>query len=187
MKRDFANGLAYGQMVERRIVERLVAGGHAVIPTFAAGGVVTAAPVLLAACGQKVMPDVLCMGKRVCWVEIKGKSEPGWYRILQRWEHGIDMALIDEYAAVQGITGKPVWIVVHEECGPVDPARESRLTTGAAQTLCSSLDRLTDIGEHRPTWPGGKHRPDDRGRDGMGGWLWARADMRRFTVGGRCD
>jgi len=170
----------------QKLWARIVAGkGAVVLPTYDMVETDTAskAPMLFTNDGLLVAPDLLVMsrGKPPKWNEVKAKAKPGWYRIKHRWEHGFDYSLVREYQQVQNLSGAPVYIVVNELASPLDNNNESPLT-GPEMWFAISLSNAMTKGERRPTWPGGRRRPNDRGRRGEGGWLWARNDMFHLHV-----
>lgn len=168
------------------------------------------APMLYCCDGLLVAPDILILRQELMrWHEVKAKSIPTW-RIKKpgpRWEHGIDRALIDEYRRVQQLSGIKVAIIVHEERSPIgephvpelsensnslsdfDPAAMRRrieeaareCLNGSAAWLSIMLDDAAKVGDDRPWWPERNGNRSDHGRDGRGGWLWARSAMRDCT------
>lgn len=182
---DFEDTREYkmGRAAEEAWCRFLASVGHAAVPIYGATGVdsSTKAPVMFVRDGLIVCPDVLCLKRdgKSLWHEVKSKHEPGWYRKRGRWEHGIDKSLFDEYRNVQASTGTPVWLIVHEETSPTDPNAASPLLGGSVW-LGIPIDVSLLVGEHRPTWPGGKHS-SRRGRRNKGGWLWPRGAMTRLS------
>lgn len=106
------------------------------------------------------------------------KSMPIWRRFTPgpRWEHGCDWATVQEYRDVQERLGFPVVIVVYERQTPEDATADSPLVPSDYR-LTIPLDHAIEVGDHRLDWPGGKFHPERRGRDDLGGLLWARSDM----------
>lgn len=51
---------------------------------------------------------------RRCWVEVKYKSNPSWYKKKSRFEFGISRRQLNDYRNVRRLTGCEVMIVVHE-------------------------------------------------------------------------
>lgn len=180
---------ALGDMAQQRWARILARRGNAALPVYGMDEVDarTKAPVLFALAGLLVVPDVLCLHptRGNTWHEVKAKSIPGFYRKLQRWEHGTDWSLVAEYQDVQRATGVPVWLIVFEERSPVDDERESPLVPSGLY-LGLSLSEAVAAGEHRPTWPGGQAAPSNRGRRGEGGLLWPRSIMRRLPTKRPC-
>ena len=129
----------------------------------------TKAPILFTQEGLLVTPDVLCLGERQSWHEVKAKAVPAWFRIRGRWEHGFDYDLVGEYRRVQDVTSIEVWIVVYEESSPADATRDGALEKSGVFLVLSLNDALA-AGEHRPHWPGGRGT-GRYGRRGKGGWL----------------
>lgn len=161
----------------RAVVQRY--GGMA-LPVYGATEVddSTKAPVLFARNGVCVAPDVFYANSTArAWHEVKAKSVPGWYRNLQRYEHGIDYSLYLDYLRVEEETGIPVFIVVHEARTPTVPAQSTGDMSPSGVFLFAALRTVRTRGEHRPTWPGGRSQPWRRGRRGRGGWLWPRDCM----------
>lgn len=175
-----------GDTAQRAWADELANRGNCVLPAYAFDDVVreTKAPVMLIPEGLLVTPDVLCMSAEngTTWHEVKSKSVPTWRRLPPgpRWEHGFDYDLLSEYADVQKRTGHAVWIVVCEERRPENPEADSPLILSGLW-LVASLSVVLDEGDHRPDWPGGSKEPHRRGRNGRGGWLWARSIMRPMT------
>lgn len=172
----------HGDTVQREWAALQAGMGGLVVPTHELrdNSPGTKAPMGWMAHDLVVLPDVLVFrGGAGRWHEVKAKSEPTWRRTLARWEHGIDHANLLEYVEVQRASA-PVWLVVGERLSPVDPARVSPLVT-VPRWLVVRLDTAVEVGEHRPTWPGGE-RGKDRGRRGRGGWLWPRSAMVEFCA-----
>lgn len=176
-----------GDGAQKRWARFVASRGNIVLPTYAMSdedSSRTKAPVLYAPDGGLlVAPDALVLrnGRGPRWHEVKAKGAPTWRWTQRRWEHGCDWSLVCEYRQVQRQTGSPVFIVVHEELTPEDPARESPLVP-ADFWLIIPLAKALVRGQRRPTWPGGCKRPRDRGRRGMGGLLWARDEMDRVRL-----
>jgi len=171
----------FGDAAQKRWARILAERGNAALPVYGMDDVDerTKAPILFVTDGLLVVPDVLCLNPKSgsTWHEVKAKSTPGFYRKHNRWEHGADLALIEEYQEVARVTGVPVWLVVYEERSPVDPDRDSQLAPAGIYLGVSLIDAAR-LGERRPTWPGGVTNPRNRGRSGKGGLLWPRAAMR---------
>lgn len=173
-----------GDASQTRWCRHLAATGMCAMPAYGATGntAVTKAPALYTVTGTVVLPDVLVLSPgHKSWHEVKAKTDPTWRRLPPgpRWEHGIDLALVPHYTECEERTGIPVWIVVHEINSPADPGQDSPLT-GPEIWLGITLRTAVASGQARATWPGGAARPQERGRDGKGGWLWARSQMSRL-------
>jgi hypothetical protein len=170
----------FGDTAQRKWGEHLRELGRSVMPAYAFKEMTaeTKSPVLLIPQGLLVTPDLLSFSidKGPSWHEVKAKSVPTWHRNSGRWEHGFDFSLLSEYERVRDITHLPIFIVVNERAGPMNPLLDSELLP-ADNWLWLSLGAIKALGEHRPDWPGGKSQPNRRGRHGKGGWLWPRIGM----------
>ena len=164
-----------GAATECRAAGLLRERGHAVVHVFDA----PSAPMVHQLAGDAVAPDLLCFrAANALWIEVKGKTAPNWRRCRPgpRWEHGIDFAHLREYVAVREATALPVWVLLYELHSPAAPESKSRLS-GPPGWLAIDLVLLERIGQRRLTWPGGPNEPHRRGKQGLGGWLWARKRM----------
>ena len=158
------NGEVFGVSEASKVFARILAArGNAVQPVSG---------------DHPVDPGVLALNPThgEAWYQVKAKSAPSYLRRLARWEHGVDVALIEEYEAIERDTGAPVWLVIHEARSPSDPTLESVLVKSGAY-LGIRLANALLLGERRPEWPGGTGDPRNRGRDGRGGLLWPRSAM----------
>lgn len=74
------------------------------------------APSLILGEWKIVLPDldVTERGRRF-WLEVKGKTEPAFYRKRNRYQHGIDRRNWEAYQRVGEESGAPVYIVIHEQ------------------------------------------------------------------------
>ena len=158
--------------------------GALVLPCYGAEGVELEdkAPILYRPQGSDlVVPDIMLLrlGQQPRWLDVKAKSQPSWHRNNQRWEHGCDWSIAEQYKAVQQETGYAMWIVLREEYTPLDPHSDSALL-GPAAWRTINLDDAFTKGQHRKDWPGGKRQPHRRGCDGQGGLLWDRNDMQEL-------
>lgn len=178
-----------GDAAQQRYAREKAAQGVNILPTYGMVAVdaATKAPVLFYKKGILIVPDLCLIQSGKCqFHEIKAKSQPTWRRISPgpRWEHGCDYSLAEEYKRVVSETGAPVFIIVNEVASPLDPNRDSLLIPSDVWLLIS-LSRILDIGDRRRDWPGGKKRPNVRGRRGMGGLLWAGNEMTDVLIGDR--
>lgn len=176
----------HGDEAQQRWANILLELGNVVIPIFGFQGNVTTtdAPMIAGPSGFLAAPDIFAMSERMkrgCWYDVKAKTVPTWRRTHNRWEHGCDYSIAQEYLRCEAESGHPVILVVQETLTPTD------LTT------CSELEpsehwlwiRITEAfatGEHREDWPGGRNNPSRRGRDGRGGLLWPRSAMTEFQM-----
>lgn len=106
-----------GRNGERIIARWLQARGWYVIPSYDYSGEDgNKAPKLQGLrCGYPVPDlDIACKGKRL-WAEVKTKTEPTLFRLLDRLEHGIEHRHFIAYHEVQEITGCQVWLFIYEE------------------------------------------------------------------------
>ena len=177
----------FGDVAQCAWARRVVAGGGSVLPIYGMKDVAaeTKAPVLFSPAGLKVVPDVLVMrAGTIRWNEVKAKAVPSWRYTHQRWEHGIDYALLTEYAEVEQYTGVPVYLVVFEQRSPADLSTDSVLS-GPSLWRWLSLREVRRVGERRHEWPGGKKNPNRRGKRGQGGWLWPVSAMHVMAEAGR--
>jgi hypothetical protein len=185
---DFYETTAWklGDSAQKQWARILAGKGRVVLPTY---GMVeqdaeSKAPMLFAMGGLLIAPDMLVMRPnfRSVWNEVKAKTSPSWRRIPPgpRWEHGCDWSLVLEYEKVQSQTGCHVWIVVQEVSSPRNPHDYTPLD-GPLVWLGIALSTAMEVGDRRKDWPGGKCDPSRRGRRGMGGLLWDRAEMMNLT------
>lgn len=178
-----------GDTAQQAWAEELRKRGKCALPTYAFEDVApeTKAPVMLVPAGVLVTPDVLCMSAKsgTSWHEVKSKTVPTWRRLPPgpRWEHGFDYSLVREYQEVQDLSGAPVYVVVQETKTPADLSRESVLVDSGIW-LFATLDTILKHGSRRPDWPKRNGNPNDRGRRGEGGWLWARSIMTALPMPG---
>jgi hypothetical protein len=164
-----------------RIIQRR---GGMVLPVFSLLGNVEGvkAPLILMPLhGRAVGPDLCVFTRgRNCWIDVKGKASPTWhYTHPARWEHGVDYAHFLDYEAVGARSGLPVWLLIVESRGPVDPTRDAGLDERCAHRLAIRLTDARRLGEHRPRWP---RPPRELGANGMGGWLWPRSVMTEWAA-----
>lgn len=174
----------------------LAALGRLVVPCYGATNTDvdknTAAPLLYTNKRKLVAPDLLCVcrEKGSSWQEVKSKTEPTWRRFRPRsfaqawrarWEHGLDMDLVEHYSDVALFGGFPLYVIVHEAKSPINDDQESDLAA-SDKFLFAALTAIQTTGDHRPDWPGGKLSPRRRGRGGKGGWLWPRSIMREVKL-----
>ncbi len=190
MAASFCDSVEYkmGDTAQRQWAEKVVRSGGIVIPVYGMQDVckATRAPMLLGPKGLMVSPDLYVIRPNLenRWHDVKAKSQPSWFKNWQRWEHGIDLAHANEYARVSRATTAPVFLVVSEILSPVDADNLSALIPVQGRWMAISLERALEIGQKRKDWPGGKARPRDRGKNGLGGLLWARNDMWPFDMKG---
>lgn len=181
MTRTLQNTTEYemGQIEQTNWLRKLTERGFLVVPTYGMVGVAgyTDAPMLFSCPRDVVAPDFLVFPKNhpPAWHDTKGKELPSWFRNLRRWEHGIDWAVANDYKYVQDHTGVHVFVVVHENWAPQDPAADSQLLE-TDNWLSISIDDAFKYGDHRLLWPGGRNS-GDYGRNGEGGLLWPRSIM----------
>jgi hypothetical protein len=171
-----------GDGVQREWALKVAGSGRVVLPTYTMNDdqAENKAPLLLTSSGTLTAPDLLvtAINENTRWHEVKAKSKPSWRRCKPgpRWEHGCDWCLAMEYKEVQTQAVFAVYIIVHEARSPSNVSQDSPLT-GPETWLAITLDDALKKGEKRKDWPGGKFNPKRRGKKGMGGLLWNRADM----------
>lgn len=179
---ELCPGAKMGDSAQKEWALHVASKGNVVLPSYGLQDVAkeTKAPVLFYLGGNLVAPDMLIMSieKGARWNEVKSKAEPSFYRIRQRWEHGCDYSLFEEYSRVEKSSGAGVFIIVSESKSPENEHKYSRLLPSNSW-LSISLATARICGERRPNWPGGE-RDNRRGRRGMGGFLWPRSVMMKL-------
>ena len=161
-----------GAAVEEREWARiLMSRGHTIVPMSAALGntPLSTAPLAEESGAAHRLPDFLSFRHQgVCrlWTEVKTKTQPGFMRIFNRWEHGIDQDKWQDYNEVRRKSGIPMFLVVHELNSPRLKTKEDSLVE-ADTWLYADIETLRDKGRCEPNWP----RPRQKG------WLWPRSCM----------
>lgn len=114
----------WGELGARRARRWFQEQGCFVVPVDAIenGG----APALLGQLERYVLPDMqVVRAVEARWVEVKWKTAPDLYRVVNRWRHGVDLPNWRAYLAVECLSGIPGYLAIFEfKPGPdpdVDP------------------------------------------------------------------
>ena len=105
-----------GHESENELKKIMEGAGHVLMSLHAIeeGG----APSVTASNGdQIVLPDFQTFrsfGASQAFVEVKDKTKPSWYRLYDRWEHGIDYAHFKAYQRCQDETGVKICITLKQ-------------------------------------------------------------------------
>ena len=108
---SFSQSLATGKLGESSIAKWLLSRGHCVLPAYEIEGGQYKGPQLYTERSPLIAPDLLCLGKKLCWVEAKHKDAFTFHRISGRFVTGLDRRHYREYIEVQAATSIPVWIM----------------------------------------------------------------------------
>jgi hypothetical protein len=114
-----------GQEAEQFAARQLAQRGWLVIPMSEYTnntGIKINAPMLLVPEGMTISPDLLAIkASQTIWIEVKDKTGPTYTWKYHCWEHGIDKPNIVEYKKIQDLSGKPVFLLIHENNSPKTP------------------------------------------------------------------
>jgi hypothetical protein len=130
-----------GDAVQRTAADLFRQEGWYVIPSYDYSGDDERAPRLQGQTKGYAIPDLdVARRSTRIWVEVKAKEGPTFSTKDQEWQHGMNARLFEHYRHVQGITGTPVWILIHEErdniwlaasldnvAGNIRPRRQNRM------------------------------------------------------------
>jgi hypothetical protein len=177
---SFEEQLAFGQLAEARILDRLLKDGWEILPLcrfVEHYNQRDRGPRILRQGEEIVTPDLLLWRKDVdpIWLEVKTKTEPSWRRCTPgpRWEHGIDYLAFCDYEKAESV-GFKVAVLLYEENMPTNQ-HGGTTTPNSNIVLASMLTSIIDTGDRRTKWQ------PSRGK--AGGWFWPRQCMAQLQFG----
>lgn len=164
---------------ERSAVDFLVARGWSTIATASliANNRVTQAPMMIGSKQLTILPDCFALrhrnGLEQLWLEVKGKTQPGWRYTLNRWEHGIDYNKFMQYVNMsEQFPSIQFYVILWEENQPKGNCPELGFS-GFGGWLITELAAIRNKPAHRELYWPSKEEAKKTG----GGWLWPRKMM----------